>query len=80
MAVTKLVLSPDGRNLLSGNIERELRIWDANDLSSIGMIQAADGKGKISDVFFSNDGNRLLYHQVLPEGATHSGVHVLDLE
>ncbi len=80
MDVTKLALSPDGRNLISGNVEGELRIWDASDLSSIGTIQAADGKGKISDICFSNDGNRLLYHQVLPEGATHSGVHVLDLE
>jgi WD40 repeat protein len=80
MDVTKLALSPDGRNLISGNVEGELRIWDASDLSSIGTIHAADGKGKISDICFSNDGNRLMYHQVLPEGATHSGVHVLDLE
>ncbi len=80
MDVTKLALSPDGRNLISGNVEGELRIWDANDLSSIGMIQAADGKGKISDICFSNDGKRLLYHQVVTEGAKHPGVHMLNLE
>ncbi len=80
MDVTKLAISPDGRNLISGNVEGELRIWDASDLSSIGTIQASDGKGKISDICFSNDGKRLLYHQVVPEGTTHSGVHVLDLE
>ncbi len=80
MDVTKLALSPDGRNLISGNVEGELRIWDASDLSSIGTIQAADGKGKISDLCFSNDGKRLLFHQVVPEGATYGGVHVLNLE
>ena len=80
MDVTKLTLSPDGRNLISGNVEGELRIWDASDLSSIGTIQAADGKGKISDICFSNDGKRLLFHQVVSSGKTYGGVHVLDLE
>ena len=80
MDVTKLALSPDGRNLISGNVEGELQIWDARDLSSIGTIQAANGKGKISDICFSNNGKRLMFHQVVQEGAEHSGIHVLDLE
>ena len=78
--VTKLALSPDGRNLISGNVEGELRIWDANDLCSIGTIHKADGQGKISDICFSHDGKRLLYHQVVPEGTSQTGVHILDLE
>jgi len=40
----------------------------------------ADGKGMISDICFSNDGKRLLFHQVFPKGAKHGGVHVLDLK
>ena len=78
--VTKLALSPDGRNLISGNVEGELRIWDANDLCSIGTIHASDGQGKISDICFSHDGKRLLYHQAVSKGAIQSGVHILDLE
>ncbi|HUP81668.1 MAG TPA: WD40 repeat domain-containing protein, partial [Pirellula sp.] len=78
--VTKLSLSPDGRNLISGNVEGELRIWDASDLCSIGTIHEADGQGKISDICFSHDGKRLLYHQVVPEGGIRNGVHILDLE
>ncbi len=78
--VTKLALSPDGRNLLSGNVEGELRIWDANDLCYIGTIHAGDGQGKISDICFSHDGKRLLYHQAVSGGAIQSGVHLLDLE
>ena len=56
--VTKLALSPDGRNLISGNVDGELRIWDAIDLCSIGTIHASDGQGKISDICFSHDGKR----------------------
>ena len=80
MDVTKLALSPDGRNLISGNVDGELRIWDANDLSSIGTIHASDGQGKISDICFSHDGKRLLYHQAISKGASQTGVHILDLE
>ena len=78
--ITKLVLSPDGLNLISGNLDGEVRIWDVKDLSSVGVIHAGDGHGKISDICFSDDGNRLLYHQVGAGAEAHRGVHVIDLK
>ncbi|MHB8971678.1 MAG: WD40 repeat domain-containing serine/threonine-protein kinase [Pirellulaceae bacterium] len=62
--VTTLAISPDGANLLAGNLDGEVSLWDAVTLRHLGIIRDGDGRGAIADIGLSRDGTRLLIHQV----------------
>jgi len=77
--VTALALSPDGRNLLSGTIEGEIRIWRSTDLRFLGVLRARDGCGAITNLDFSKDGRRLLMHQALQQDSHECGTMIINL-
>lgn len=77
--VTSFALSPDGRNLISGNSDGEVRIWDAEDLRFLGTIHARNGHGSINTIDYSKDGSRLMYHQALASSDQAGGVYLLHL-
>lgn len=77
--VTALAISPDGKILLSGTAEGEVRLWNAKDLRFLGVLHARDGRGAISSIDFSASGKRLLVHQALAKDAPGCGTILIDL-
>jgi WD40 repeat protein len=77
--VTALAISPDGKILLSGTAEGEVRLWNAKDLRFLGVLHARDGRGAISSIDFSANGKRLLVHQALVKDAPGCGTLLIDL-
>ena len=77
--VTAFAISPDGKILLSGTADGEVRLWNAKDLRFLGVLHARDGRGAIASIDFSARGKRLLVHQALNQDAPGCGTILIDL-
>ena len=77
--VTVFAISPDGKILLSGTREGEVRLWNAKDLRFLGVLHTRDGRGAIASIDFSASGKRLLVHQALSQDAPDCGTILIDL-
>ena len=58
-SINSVVISPDGKNIVTGGMDRKLIIWSSETLNPIKGIPTKDRKGEIESMGFRNNSDQL---------------------